>query len=48
MVWQKQFVVCEWVHICNDIDSTCAKHEEATITFLWFRNIQVCDIEVFY
>jgi hypothetical protein len=48
VVCQKQFVVCERVHACNDIDSARAKHEEATMTFLWFKNIQVCDIEFFY
>jgi len=38
---KKKFVVCEWIHICNDVDSE-QNVKRTTITFLWFINEAFC------
>jgi len=33
--------MCEWIHICNDVDSE-QNVKETTITFLWFISEAFC------
>jgi len=40
---QKQLVMCEWIHICTDVDNG-QDVEKIIRTFLWFGNEAFCQI----